>query len=109
MKVNKCPCCGAHLNVSSLKKSGVCEYCGSPLELENETTKEPTNKPSTINPALEKYLQKGTNSSNIIPPRPKLNVGLAILLCLCYLIFGIIYIAYVGAQQNKWDEKYGKK
>ena len=44
------------------------------------------------------------NTSN--EPRPRVNVSLAILLCLFYLFPGIIYIASVKKKQKEWDDKY---
>lgn len=41
------------------------------------------------------------------PPRPKINIGLAILLCWLYIFPGLIYIGSVKNKQREWDEKYG--
>ena len=36
-----------------------------------------------------------------IPPKPKVNVGLAVILCIFYLIPGLIYIAVKNNEKRK--------
>ncbi len=98
MKVIKCPCCGATISMKVFKSSGKCEYCDSPLISENDETQKTQQHTSSFKPETKKA----------IPPRPVLNVGVAIFLLFLYVVFGIIYIACVKAKQVEWDKKYGK-
>lgn len=101
MKATKCPCCGATIPVQVYESSGKCEYCGSPLVSET--------RPNPNQQIQEKQsTSTSLNKKEYIPPRPVLNVGVAIFLLFLYVVFGIIYIACVKAKQVEWDKKYGK-
>ena len=106
MKSAKCPNCGANITVDETKDANICEYCNSPFVTEKaivQTNNTTTNNAQTIN---NYYASKETNIRIPKKPRPVLNVGLAIVLCLFYIFPGVIYISYVKSKQKEWDDKY---
>lgn len=118
MKNAKCTNCGANIEVDETKEAGVCKYCNSAYVTEKaiqnyntNVTNNATNNAQTIvnNYYTAAPVQENVRIKKIIPtePRPKINVGLAILLCWLYIIPGIIYIGSVRNKQREWDEKYG--
>ncbi len=118
MKEAKCTSCGANIQVDEQKDAGVCPYCNSAYVTEKairnyDNSINTTNNAGTI---VNNYYTAQPNTQitrNVVtmaPPRPKINVGLAVLGLIFYLFPGIIYIALTVQKQKEWDEKYlGKK
>ncbi len=44
----------------------------------------------------------------MVPPRPKINVLLAIICFWLYIIPGILYVSNIRKKQEEWDKKYLK-
>ena len=45
----------------------------------------------------------------MVPPRPKINVLLAIICFWLYIIPGILYVSNIRKKQKEWDGKYLKE
>jgi hypothetical protein len=103
----KCSNCGAEADDSLYR---VCPYCKT--KLENglaDATVGTAHQPSQI--VINNGFQPMPMSAAVgmkIPktPRPKLNVGVAVIGLFFYVIPGLIYIISVKSAQKKWDEKY---
>lgn len=116
MKNAKCTNCGANIAVDENSDAGVCKYCNSAYITEkaiknynSSVSNTATNNAQTIVNNYHNGAQtqgQQINNINVIEPRPKINVGLAILLCWLYIFPGVIYIGYVKNKQREWDEKY---
>ena len=110
MKNAKCTNCGANIEVDEKSDAGICPYCKSAyitekaVSLYSNTT---TNNAGVIN---NYYTQPSPQVQKVIQlraePRPKINVGLAILGFIFYIFPGVLYIAYVRKKQDEWDSKY---
>lgn len=113
MKAGKCPSCGANIAVDESKEAGVCEFCGTPFVTEKAISTV-TNNTTTTAQTINYYYSSApanTNTNNSVkcPPRPEVNVFLAIILCWLWLIPGIIYIASVKSAQKEWDAQYRRR
>ena len=120
MKNAKCTNCGANIEVNENSDAGVCKYCNAAyvtekaIELYNSNvSNSSTNNANTIvnnyynGPATQAVQENKVQYVRFAPPRPKINVGLAVFLCFFYIIPGAIYISSVKKKQEEWDEKYG--
>lgn len=106
MKAAKCPNCGANILVDETKDAGICEFCNTPFITEkaiSQTNNLTTNHAQTIN---NYYGSKDNHLRVPREPRPVLNVGLAIFLCLLYIFPGVFYISHIKTKQKEWDDKY---
>ena len=114
MKSAKCPNCGANITVDESKDAGICEFCQTPFITEkaisfvNNTS---NNAQTIINNYYTAPTPANTNEKttihHIVPPRPRVKLWLAIILCYFYIFPGIIYINSVKKQQKDWDIRYG--
>ena len=52
--------------------------------------------------------QTQINRVVIAEPRPKVKIGLALVLCCLYFFPGVIYICAVKKKQRDWDKLYGR-
>ena len=117
MKKAKCTNCGANIEVEENKEAGICHYCGCAYIAEKAIEKYEasvsnlsTNNANTIvNNYYNMPAYNNEKRIQYVPPRPKINVGLAVLLCFFYFFPGIIYIGVIRGKQEKWDEQYGDK
>ena len=117
MKSAKCTSCGANIEVNENSDAGVCPYCKNAYITEKaiQSFSNQTNNNAQV---INNYYGTNPNSNNAesrdhlyvrtIPPKPKINVGLAILLCFFYLIPGLLYIGVKNNQIRDWEEKYDK-
>lgn len=113
----KCTNCGANLEVDENQEAGICRFCNSAYITEkaiqnfnNTTTNNSTNNAQTI---VNNYYNSAPAQPQkivrqvITEPRPKIKIGLAIILFFFYIFPGFIYILNVKSKQEKWDKKYG--
>lgn len=120
MKNAKCTNCGANIEVDENSDAGVCKYCKSAyvtekaIEMYNSSiANNATNNANTIvnnyynAPAQPQVVkQKKVQYVHVAPPRPKMNIGLAVILCFCGFYPGIAYIAVMKYRQSLWDKQY---
>ena len=116
MKVAKCTSCGANIEVDENKEAGVCPFCNTAFITEKAIKNYSTNTTNNAGTIINNYYSypeqiNTVKKANIIeiPPRPKVNVFLAILGIWFYIIPGLIYIGNVRKKQDEWDEKYNKE
>lgn len=119
MKNGKCPNCGSILSIDPDKEAIICQYCNTPIisekaikNYDSSLNATSTNNAQTIinNYYANTSSPKSSNKPISIvkcPPRPKVNVLIAILGLCFYIVPGLIYLANIKNKQDKWDEKYG--
>ncbi len=117
MKQAKCTSCGANIVVDENQDAGVCPFCNTAY-VTDKVIKEHYNSNNTTNTAgtiVNNYYTTQTNdvvrkTLTTIPPRPQINILLAILGFIFYIFPGVIYVSSVMQKQKEWDSKYaGKK
>lgn len=113
MKNAKCTNCGATIEVDEKQSAGICKYCNSAYVTEkaieqynNSVSNIATNNAQTIVNNYYNAAEAKSNVVQIVEPRPKLKVGLAIFLCCLYFFPGVLYIASVKKKQREWDKTY---
>ena len=110
MRINKCPYCGA--SVSTKEAIVTCQYCNSTFT--NDNFKETKTDETTINTNIPKPEKASDNpftnndwTSVDVPPRPKLNLFIILILFFMgFVVIGIVYILIVHSKQKEWDKKY---
>ena len=93
MKNAKCTTCGANIEVNENSDAGVCPYCKSAYVTEKaiqSLSNQTNNSAQVINnyygPSVDNrgYDNNQHGFRKRIPPKPKVNVGLAVILCIFY-------------------------
>ena len=129
MKVAKCPNCGANITIDETKDAGLCEFCNTPFVTDKVITQIGTsnNAQTIINnyyttpsaPSVSPTPSRSAPSYSApstsqygayvgTPPRPKVNILIAIILFYLYIIPGFIYLRWVKKKQKEWDERNAK-
>ena len=114
MEIAKCTSCGANIKVDENKDAGVCPFCNTAYitktAIENFNTNNTTNNSGTIINNYYGYSQQpiAEKIDNKIPPRPEINIVLAIIGFWFYIFPGILYISNIKKKQKEWDNKYSK-
>ncbi len=112
MKAAKCTSCGANLTIDETIEAGICPYCNAMYSTEKAIKNyisNTTNNNTTNAQVINNYYGNKDNTTNIRvarTPRPKLNVGIAILGFIFYIIPGILYVIHIQKKQKEWDDKY---
>ena len=108
MKACKCISCGANIEVDENKEAGVCPFCNTPYVTEkvikSTNTTNTTNNSGTIINYFYGYSDQANNTNkieNMVPPRPKINVLLAIICFWLYIIPGILYVSNIRKKQEE--------
>ena len=102
-----CSGCGYRLT-GEPGQTVVCEYCGSPTTFEG-VRQEPQQSFNQISGANNN--QDVSRAGKRTPPRPRLSVGLAVLMLFIPggIIGIVIYAIFTKHKQNEWDNIYGRK
>lgn len=115
MKEARCTSCGATIDVNERSDCGICPYCNSAYITEKaikNVTATTNNATTIINNYFASAPQPQSSSKGayiIAPPRPKINIFLAILGLWFYIFPGVIYINSIKKKQRRWDKNYGGK
>lgn len=96
----KCSNCSANLSLDDNLKTLTCPYCGSVKYFDED----PTSPEHTL--YKEKLVVESEENNTYIPPRPKANFLLTIILLCMYFWPGLIYLILIGHAKKKWDQKY---
>lgn len=115
MKRARCSGCGANINLKENNETYVCPYCKTTYfneNADNRSSSQTNNGTQIINNYYEmnsSINQLNENTQKAIPPKPKLNVFITIILLFCNIFFALIYIAIINNRIRDWEEEYNKR
>jgi len=115
--IAKCTSCGAGISVDDTKDAGVCEYCKSAYVVNTAIrAQKAADSGGVVNihnyappPQQARPFMPPPQQQQNIPPRPRINIVLAIFGLWLWVFPGVLYLVYKISKQHEWDQKYANK
>jgi len=108
LKALKCPNCGAAMNNPNNKEL-YCPYCSGRFIREEQPAAPPPVRPQYNTPPPSPPDSKVifVRDKRPVPPKPKLNGCLTVILLVAFWPIGLVYLFASLARRAAWDKQFG--